>query len=75
MKAACETNQIFTIEEHNIIGGLGEAVCSVVCENNPIKVTRIGIKDQFGQSGPAKELLKYYKLDTDGIYSTIKENL
>ncbi len=75
LKAATETNQIFTIEEHNIIGGLGEAVCSVVCENHPIKVTRIGINDQFGQSGSANELLKYYKLDADGIYETIKNNL
>ena len=75
LKAATETNQIFTIEEHNIIGGLGEAVCSVVCENHPIKVTRIGINDQFGQSGSANELLKYYKLDADGIYKTIKNNL
>lgn len=75
LKAAYETNQIFTIEEHNIIGGLGEAVCSVVCENHPVKVTRIGINDQFGQSGAANELLKYYKLDVDGIYSSIKNNL
>ncbi len=75
LKATSETNQIFTIEEHNIIGGLGEAVCSVVCENHPTKVTRIGINDQFGQSGPAVELLKHYKLDADGIYSTIKNNL
>lgn len=75
LKAATETKQIFTIEEHNIIGGLGEAVCSVVCENHPIKVTRIGINDQFGQSGSANELLKYYKLDANGIYSNIKNNL
>lgn len=75
LKAASETSQIFTIEEHNIIGGLGEAVCSIVCESQPVKVTRIGINDQFGQSGSANELLKYYKLDTDGIYSTIKNNL
>lgn len=75
LKAASETNQIFTIEEHNIIGGLGEAVCSVVCENHPVKVTRIGINDQFGQSGSAVELLKHYKLDSNGIYSTIKNNL
>ncbi len=75
LKAATETKQIFTIEEHNIIGGLGEAVCSVVCENHPVKVTRIGINDQFGQSGSANELLKYYKLDANGIYSNIKNNL
>lgn len=75
LKAASETSQIFTIEEHNVIGGLGEAVCSVVCEGHPIKVTRIGINDQFGQSGPATELLKHYKLDAEGIYSTIKNNL
>ena len=75
LKAARETSQIFTVEEHSIIGGLGEAVCSVVCEKFPTKVQRIGINDQFGQSGSAHDLLAHYKLDCDGIYETIKNKL
>lgn len=75
IKAAKETKYIFTIEEHSIIGGLGEAVCSVLCENNPTYVKRIGINDIFGQSGAAEELLKHYKLDDVGIYQTVIETL
>ena len=75
LKAARETSQIFTVEEHNIIGGLGEAVCSVVCEKFPTKVQRIGINDQFGQSGSAYNLLAHYKLDCNGIYETIKNKI
>ena len=71
IKAAMETKVIFTVEEHNIIGGLGEAVASVVAENHPIPVHRIGINDQFGHSGPATELLKEYKLDSIGIVNSI----
>ena len=75
LKAAAETSQIFTVEEHSIIGGLGEAVCSVVCEKIPKRVQRIGINDRFGQSGSAHDLLAHYKLDSKGIYQTIKNKL
>ena len=75
LEAAAQTKQMFTVEEHNVIGGLGEAVCSVVCEKFPTKVQKIGINDRFGQSGSAKELLHEYKLDCDGIYETIKNKI
>ena len=69
--AAQKTGRIFTVEEHSIIGGLGAAVSECLSENCPTKVTRIGMNDVFGESGPAKELLHKYKLDADGIYERI----
>ncbi|MDP9752037.1 transketolase C-terminal domain-containing protein, partial [Thermoanaerobacter pentosaceus] len=54
-------------EEHSIIGGLGSAVAEVLSEEYPVKVKRIGIKDQFGQSGSPKELLKHYGLTAEDI--------
>ncbi len=73
VKAASATGRVFTVEEHSIIGGLGSAVAEVLAEKCPTKLTRIGVRDTFGESGPAKELLKKYKLDADGIYEQIKE--
>jgi len=73
--AAKETGKIFTIEEHNVIGGLGSAVAEVVTENCPVPVHRIGIYDRFGESGPAVELIEKYELDPKGIYKQIKEKL
>ena len=68
-----KTKLAVTIENHSIIGGLGSAVCEVLSENSPHKVVRIGINDSFGQSGTPKELLKYYKLDAEGIANRIIE--
>lgn len=75
VKAAKETKKIFTVEEHSIIGGLGSAVCDVLCEYAPASVYKIGMRDQFGESGPAMELLQKYQLDAEGIYKQIKDNL
>ncbi len=75
VRAAEETGKIFTVEEHNILGGLGAAVAEVTGEKCPVKVHRIGMKDEFGQSGPAGELLAKYMLDGKGIYQQIKEAL
>ena len=75
VKAAKETGRIFTVEEHSIIGGLGSAVAEVLAEECPTKLTRIGVKDVFGESGPAKELLHKYELDAEGIVKQIKENM
>lgn len=71
INAAKKTGRIFTIEEHSIIGGLGAAVSEVLSEKCPTKVTRIGVKDVFGESGPAKELLHKYELDAEGITNRI----
>ncbi len=75
LKAAEETKRLFTVEEHSVIGGLGAAVSELVCEKHPTQVTKIGMYDCFGESGPATELLKKYGLDADGIYAKIKESL
>ncbi len=72
VKCAKETKQIITLEDHNIIGGLGSAVCEVLAEEYPCKVTRMGINDQFGKSGKAEELLKYFKLTSENIIKLIK---
>ena len=67
IKCAKETDKIITIEDHSIIGGLGSAVCEVLSENYPKKVTRLGVKDVFGRSGKAEELMNYYKIDMEAI--------
>lgn len=70
--AAKETGKVVTVEEHSVIGGLGSAVCDVLCEQAPTKTLKIGINDTFGESGPAVELVKKYGLDADSIYEKIK---
>ena len=72
VKAAKETGRIITIEEHNVIGGLGDAVCSVVSEEYPVKVTKVGVNDCFGYSGPALELLDKFELTAPHIAKKIK---
>ena len=71
LSAAKKTGRIFTVEEHSVIGGLGSAVAELLGEKYPVKITRIGINDVFGESGPAKQLLHKYKLDAEGIAETI----
>ncbi|MBF1683050.1 MAG: transketolase family protein [Selenomonas artemidis] len=67
VKAARECGRIITVEEHNIIGGLGEAVCAAVAEHCPVPVHRIGVNDEFGHSGPAAVLLEQFGLTADHI--------
>ena len=69
VKASRETGVIVTSEEHNIIGGLGSAVCEALCEEAPCIVERVGIRDSFGRSGSVNDLLKYYKLTAEEIVS------
>ncbi|MGI5931051.1 MAG: transketolase family protein [Eubacterium sp.] len=73
--SAAKTGKVVTIEEHSVIGGLGGAVCEALSETCPTPVKRIGVYDQFGESGPAVELLHKYKLDAEGIYEQIKAYL
>jgi len=75
LRAAKKSGLIITAEEHSIIGGLGSAVAEFLSEIHPAKVVRIGIKDDFGCSGPSSELLKLYGLTPGNIANTIKENL
>lgn len=70
--SAIKTGKVVTVEEHSTIGGLGSAVAETLCEEAPTKVLRIGIDDQFGESGPATELIHKYGLDAEGIYNKVK---
>ncbi len=70
--SAKKTGKVVTVEEHSVIGGLGSAVCDVLCEEAPTKVLKIGVNDVFGESGPALELLHKYELDGEGIYKKVK---
>ena len=71
ISAAQKTGKIVTAEEHSVIGGLGSAVAEVLSEECPTKMLKIGVNDVFGESGPAKELIKKYKLDAQGIYDQV----
>ena len=73
VKCAKETKRIVTIEDHSIIGGLGTAVCEVLSEEYPCKVTRLGMQDTFGKSGKAEKLLEYFGLDKNGIIKEIEK--
>ena len=72
VKAAKKTGCIVTAEEHNVIGGLGDAVCDAVCEEYPVPVVKLGVEDTFGKSGPAVELLHIFGLDADNIVKKAK---
>ena len=72
IKCAQETKNIITIEDHNIIGGLGSSVCEVLSENYPKKIIRMGMKDTFGRSGTAGSLLKYYEIDSEAIIKMVE---
>ena len=74
-QCAIKTGKIVTVEEHSVIGGLGSAVCDVVCKTHPVPVCKIGIQDQFGTSGSADVLMKYFRLDAQGVYEQVKELL
>ena len=71
IKCAKETKKLISIEDHNIIGGLGSAISEVLTEKYPAKLIRMGIKDRFGKSGSAKELLEHFKLTAEAIIKNI----
>ena len=73
IEAAKETKAIVTVEEHSVIGGLGSAVSEVVCEECPVPVVKVGIKDTFGESGNPYELLKKYGLTSEAICESVKK--
>jgi len=73
VKAARECGAVVTAEEHNIIGGLGSAVCECLSEQAPTPVVRVGVPDVYGCSGPAAELLHLFGLDAEHLVSAAKE--
>ncbi len=73
IKCAKETKRLISVEDHNIIGGLGSAISEVLTENCPCKLERMGINDCFGKSGKAEELIKYYKIGYEAIIEKVKD--
>lgn len=73
IESAKKTGKVVTVEEHSIIGGLGSAVCDCLSAKYPVNVTKIGVNDVYGHSGPAVELLKEFGLDAEGIYNKVKK--
>ena len=73
IKSAKETKGIVTVEEHSIIGGLGDRVASVVCDKYPTVVKKIGVRDVFGESGNPDKLLEKHGLTTENIINTVIE--
>ena len=75
VKAAKETKRILTVEDHQITGGLGGAVCEALAEVEPVRIRRHGILDVFGESGTPEGLYKHFKLDADGIAEVARDFL
>lgn len=72
-QAARETGAIVTTEEHNVLGGLGGAVCECLSGLCPVPVVRHGVNDQFGRSGAAKKVLEAYDLTPDAIVKAARQ--
>ncbi len=75
IKCAKETGLLFSVEDHNIIGGLGTAIAEVLTEEHPKKLIRLGINDRFGMSGRAEDLMNYFEINSQKIEEIIKEKL
>lgn len=73
VSAARETGGLVTVEDHNVVGGLGSATAEALCENYPAPLRRIGLQDTFGESGSSRALYAKYGLDTEGIYRQVKQ--
>lgn len=75
LTSARKTGVVVTAEEHQIVNGLGSAVCELLSEELPTPVVRVGVDDRFGQSGDADALLAHYGLDVDGLIAACKQAL
>ena len=71
IKCAKETKRLISVEDHSIIGGLGSIIADVLCENYPVTLTKMGVKDRFGESGKAQELMVKFEIDCDAIVKEI----
>jgi len=72
---ARKCGSIVTVEDHQIVGGLGSAVCETLAERYPARVRRVGMQMKFGESGKGQEVLKKYGLDKDGIVRAVREEI
>jgi transketolase len=75
LKLAENHRCLVTVEEHQIAGGLGGAVTEYLSEVHPVKIVRVGVNDEFGQSGEPDELIEHYGMGVDGILKVAEEAL
>ena len=75
LDVAKRTGAVVTVEEHQIMGGMGSAVSEFLSANYPVPMEFVGVKDEFGQSGTPEELIEHYGLGEDGIEKAIKKVL
>ena len=75
VRAALETGALITVEEHSVIGGLGGAVAELISEFQPVPLQRVGLSDQFAESGPYEDLLDNYGMAVDDIVSAAERTL
>lgn len=68
---AAKYKKVFTVEEHSVIGGLGDATAAALVNMDGVRLTKLGLNDEFGQSGKPADLLKFYKLDAAGIAESV----
>lgn len=73
IKCAKETDILISVEDHNVIGGLGSAIADVLCEKYPSKLIKLGAKDKFGESGNTEKLMEKYEINKDAIMRAIKQ--
>ena len=75
LASAEKTGHVVTVEEHSVIGGLGDAVLGALAEKRPTPVRKVGVNDVFGESGPAVDLLAKYGLDGAGVAAQVHDFL
>jgi len=75
IRAAKETGAIITVEEHQVMGGMGSVVAEVLAKNYPVPIEMIGVQDCWGESGESEELIKHFGLDADNIIKAVKKVL
>ena len=74
IRCAKETKKLISIEDHNVIGGLGSAIAEVLTEEYPKELIRLGVKDTFGKSGKAEELMEHFKITAKDIVYNFPNN-
>lgn len=73
LSSAAKTGRVITVEEHYVYGGLGTMVSDLLCANHPVQVKKLGIPNDYATSGPYREILTNYGLDSDGIIKSVKD--
>ena len=74
-EAARNAGAVVTLEEHQILGGVGGTIAEILVQNSPVPVEMVAVHDRFGQSGKAQELLHEYKLDEQAVYEAAQRVL